>query len=225
LARECTTTLLLLIATAWAQLPTYEFLHSALLDQKGAVRMLWTPDEDDITIEIQAATPGWVGLGFSPSGGMGGADIALGWVDNNGQVNFQDRFAMGNQQPKIDGSQDIELLGGYQNDSHTVLRFSRRWTTCDEDNDVKLGADTVRVIWAYNDEDPVDEDSVPYHSHRGTKSLYLKEPQLGQATLNEDAEFWEVLSPNVKLPTSVDTIYWCKLYKIPKLKKKESCHW
>lgn len=34
----------------------------------------------------------------------------------------------------IDKSQDVELLGGYQNDTHTVLRFSRPLETCDEED-------------------------------------------------------------------------------------------
>ena len=32
----------------------------------------------------------------------------------------------------VDPSQDYELLGGFQNDTHTVIRFSRAWDTCDE---------------------------------------------------------------------------------------------
>ena len=30
-------------------------------------------------------TTGWVGVGFSPNGAMTGADIAVGWVDSEGQ--------------------------------------------------------------------------------------------------------------------------------------------
>ena len=32
----------------------------------------------------------------------------------------------------------MKLLGGYQNDTHTVLRFSRPWNTCDEGQDYIL---------------------------------------------------------------------------------------
>ena len=34
----------------------------------------------------QVATLGYVGLGFSPTGGMAGADIVLAWVDEKQQV-------------------------------------------------------------------------------------------------------------------------------------------
>ncbi|CAL4133676.1 unnamed protein product, partial [Meganyctiphanes norvegica] len=177
--------------------------------------------QNDLIIDFeQVATTGYVGLGFSPSGGMGGADIALGWIDNSGFVHFHDRFAEGNTQPMIDDSQDYDLLGGYQNDSHTVLRFSRPWVSCDDQHDVQLTVrDTSRVIWAYHDEDPADENSVQYHSHRGTKSMFLKEPKI-ETLKGQGIDYWDVLNPNISLPETLDTIYWCKMVKIPALKKK-----
>jgi hypothetical protein len=33
--------------------------------------------------------------------------------------------------PEVDASQDYRLLLGYENKTHTVLRFSRRYDTCD----------------------------------------------------------------------------------------------
>ena len=45
--------------------------------------------------------------------------------------------------PLIDSSQDYSLLKGYQNETHTVLRFSRLWDTCDK---VKA-YDTVILQW------------------------------------------------------------------------------
>lgn len=144
------------------------------------------------------ATKGYVGLGFSPNGGMAGSDIVLGWVTDGGEVMvqaserrwwrhaftkrnfnfawldeltvlveagiktivecylsvylifignlrmmFQDSYATGYSQPLKDDQQDVELLGGYQNDTHTVLRFSRPWSTCDEqDFELSVGSFT-----------------------------------------------------------------------------------
>jgi hypothetical protein len=43
--------------------------------------------EDDIEFLVEAATRGYVGVGFSPGGGMAKADIVLSWVnDDNGQI-------------------------------------------------------------------------------------------------------------------------------------------
>lgn len=41
---------------------------------------------------LQVATTGYVGLGFSPTGGMKGADIIIGWVDGEGRVLLQVRL-------------------------------------------------------------------------------------------------------------------------------------
>jgi hypothetical protein len=39
---------------------------------------------NEILFEVHAKTLGWVGFGISMSGGMRGADIAMGWVDSKG---------------------------------------------------------------------------------------------------------------------------------------------
>lgn len=64
-----------------------EWKHSAVLDNNFLV--LWTPNEKDVTFEIQVKTLGYVGLGFTKDDGRAGADMVIGWVDNNGQVHLQ----------------------------------------------------------------------------------------------------------------------------------------
>ena len=44
---------------------------------------------------------------------------------------LQDRHALGQFEPEEDASQDYELLQGYENGTHTVLRFRRKYDTCD----------------------------------------------------------------------------------------------
>ncbi|XP_047468824.1 DBH-like monooxygenase protein 1 [Penaeus chinensis] len=197
-----------------------ELMHRAVLDQDEAYVMLWEPKDKEIIFEVQVRTQGYVGLGFSPNGGMKGADVVLGWVADDGKVMLQDCYATDYTMPKIDKSQDVELLGGYQNDTHTVLRFSRPLDSCDADEDRKLTSDTIRLIWAYGREDPDEEGVVKMHDVRGTKSLYLMEPRFNQTAVGEDVRTWEVMSPNVTLPDNLSTLYWCKMYKIPRLARK-----
>lgn len=202
-------------------LPPFHFHHRAVMDHRGAYVMLWTPFQDKIIIEVQVATLGYVGLGFSPTGGMKGADVVIGWVDAQGQLHFQDRYAFALLTPSIDESQDYNLLGGYQNDSHTVFRFSRPWTTCDDHHDFQLSGDTVRVVWSYDLEDPGSSNRLAMHDHRGTRSLYLRDPDLAAPLPQGDhLHYWDVLSPEVRLPDDLPTLYWCKLYKIPNLTRK-----
>lgn len=198
-----------------------EFQHQAILDQYGKFIMLWTPLQKDIIIEIQVATTGFIGIGFSPSGGMKGADIVLAWVDDQtGKLNVHDRFAHGMTIPVIDDSQDIDVLGGNQNDTHTILRFSRPWNTCDAVHDFKISGDTTRVIWAYSKEDPAGDMDMSIHDHRGTKSIYLQEPRFKLPTFSEDVKYVDYLNSAVRLPDDLDTLYWCDVFKIPDISKK-----
>ncbi len=74
---------------------------------------------------------------------------------------FKDRHATGNFLPPLDDSQDCDVLWGSQNGSHTSVAFSRKWDTCDAKDDLVLGGDTVRAIWAYG-----EGDGVGYHGRR-----------------------------------------------------------
>lgn len=58
-------------------------------------------------------------------------------------------------------------------------------------------SDTMRVIWAYSYDDPVTEYAMTKHDHRGTKSIFLQEPQFTLPTFGEDVFDWEVRMNNV----------------------------
>ena len=61
-------------------------------------------------------------------------------------VSFQDRHALGEYEPVIDESQDVTLLAANQNDTHTILRFSRPYVTCDEnDMDITVNINLYNV--------------------------------------------------------------------------------
>lgn len=125
--------------------------HSTHLDD--AFRLLWSVRGDTITFEVQVRTHGYVAVGFARDGltemaagsesGDGneraGADVVVGWVDR-GQTYFQDRHfkTTGAVEPRIDPSEDYTLLLGYENATHTVLRFERRLDTCDTSHDVVI---------------------------------------------------------------------------------------
>lgn len=49
---------------------------------------------------------------------------------------FQDSHGLkeANAAPITDQSQDVNVLGGSQNDTHTSITFSRSWQTCDPED-------------------------------------------------------------------------------------------
>ena len=64
----------------------------------------------------------------------------------NIHVSFQDRHALGEYELIIDESQDVTLLAANQNDTHTILRFSRPYVTCDEnDMDITVNINLCNV--------------------------------------------------------------------------------
>ncbi|XP_025837314.1 MOXD1 homolog 2 [Agrilus planipennis] len=204
--------------------------HSAMLSPD--YRLLWSlgPGPQDITFELQVRTLGYVGFGFSKNGQMAGADMIIGWVDQ-GQVYFQDRHVKetpGNlmdREPEVDPSQDYQLLLGYENNTHTVLRFRRRLDTCDY-HDIPITNDTMRVIWAFHKQEPicgaVGPGSLPRHELEvhGIQSLFLV--QRADQDLpgpEETANVWELRNPAVEPPAPGDTLYWCKVFRLPVSRK------
>lgn len=58
------------------------------VDLNDDFRLHWTIKGGEITFELQVATLGYIGIGFSATGAMDNADMAVGWVDG-GQAYFQ----------------------------------------------------------------------------------------------------------------------------------------
>lgn len=205
--------------------------HTAMLSPD--YRLLWSlgPGSQDITFELQVRTLGYVGFGFSRDGRMAGSDIVVGWVDH-GQVYFQDRHVKSNvgsttdREPEVDPSQDYQLLLGYENVTHTVLRFRRRLDTCDN-HDIPITNDTMRILWSFSSSEPssgaVEPGSLPQHETdtRGSRSLYLVQRADQDAPGPEEtAQIWELRNPSVEPPVPGDTLYWCRVFRLPGIMRK-----
>ncbi|CAF3867826.1 unnamed protein product [Rotaria sordida] len=100
---------------------------------------------------MHVKTTGWIGLGISPgrivfqiddyslqifdhslAGGMTGADIGVGWIDNVGTLYFQDRYAFNFSKPVIDNTtMDWIGLQGREENGWTAIQFKRLLETCD----------------------------------------------------------------------------------------------
>ncbi|XP_062559085.1 MOXD1 homolog 2-like [Armigeres subalbatus] len=200
--------------------------HSVFLDDD--YRLLWSISGYDITFEVQARTHGYIGLGFSKDGTIYGADIVIGWVDQ-GQVHFQDRHVKKNSdgKPVVDSSQDYVLLLGYENMTHTVLRFKRKLDTCDVAYDVPITNDTMRVIYMYHDEEPRGSQYAPgslpdpAEAFKQARSLFLTQ-RVNQSPIKLDArmKIMELRNQDVELPSEGGTLHWCKVFKLSDINRK-----
>lgn len=213
---------LLLLLANFCHPSSSDWTHHVIMDREGYFHFYWTPQKETILIKIEAKTHGYLSLGFSPNGGMKGSDLYIGWIHNS-EIFFLDTFAYNNSVPVKDASQDFTLLGGFQNESHTSITFSRRWNTCDQLQDLPLGGDTVRVVWAYHPDDPQD-NRIIYHGHtrRGVRSLFLKEPPKLEIPVDDlqHLKHWDLRAQNTRLPNDDHTHYWCQIFKAPTLDQK-----
>ncbi|XP_065360587.1 MOXD1 homolog 2 [Calliphora vicina] len=197
------------------------------VDLNEDFRILWKIINQDITFEIQARTLGYVGFGFSPDGNIAGSDMAIGWFDR-GQTYFQDRHLKrnGDPEPIVDPSQDYMLMLGYENRTHTVLRFRRKLDTCDNVHDIAITNDTMRVLFMYNEKDPphgsVGSSPLPnaelsFHPYR--PMVLTQRPHIHYRHL-EHVRILELRNEDVELPRFDDSLIWCKMFKLDDMKHK-----
>ncbi|XP_058985307.1 MOXD1 homolog 2-like [Musca domestica] len=199
--------------------------HSVDLNED--FRILWKIINQDITFEIQARTMGYVGFGFSPDGNIAGSDMAIGWV-NRGHTYFQDRHIKrsGDPEPVVDPSQDYILILGYENQTHTVLRFRRKLNTCDTMHDIAITNDTMRILYMYNEQDPPHGSAKPGRlpdpasSFRPYRPMLLTQRASSQYEHFDHIRILELRNEDVELPGTDDTLIWCEMFKLEDMKHK-----
>ncbi|XP_012270132.1 MOXD1 homolog 1 [Orussus abietinus] len=202
-----------------------KFTRREVLDDAGDVILEWDPSDDDLVVfKVTARTLGYVGIGFNEKSHMKGADILLAWVDDlTGAVNLLDSHGIEetNGTPVTDNSQDVQILEGSQNETHTTVTFSRSWQTCDP-QDHRLTGDTVRVLWALHTTDPELNTPLWHGERRGGRALRLKAsaPHPPPPKDTPDLRHWDVKLNQFAVSDDSDTVYWCKIFKAPQLAKK-----
>ncbi|KAM4865747.1 DBH-like monooxygenase protein 1 [Thomomys bottae] len=190
--------------------------HRTALDAEGRYWLGWGQQGSRLAVRLEVRTAGYVGFGFSPTGTMGSADIVVAGVAH-GRPYLQDYFTNTNKALKKDSQQDYQLEYAMENSTHTVIEFTRELHTCDI-HDKIITDSTVRVIWAYHQEDVADDGPKYHDSHRGTKSLRLLNPQK-TSTLPTVLSSFDLVNQDVPIPNK-GTTYWCQMFKIPPFQEK-----
>lgn len=189
----------------------------AALDESQKVKLYWNVDaaKKEISFTVEAQTTGWVGFGISTGQGkMKGADIVIGWV-KDGKAHFKDRHATGHSQPKIDSQQNYELISLQEESGKTVMKFKRKFETCDpDDNKIKEG--TTKLIYAMHPDDPESEDNIPIHSMKGARSVFLLNAGENTPELPADTKTFDFLMNKTHLPPNRTTYYY-RVFQFPTL--------
>ncbi|XP_073349527.1 DBH-like monooxygenase protein 2 homolog [Pagrus major] len=180
------------------------------LDQNHLVCLKWGFDDlqGTITFKFVVNTTGWVGFGFSPNGGMQGADIVMGGLGSSGSY-FKDYHATGNTMPLEDMEQSYTLLSLSESDGQTSMTFQRAIVSCDQ-QDFQITAQPIKLIYAYG-----TTDAIRYHgARRGTKEVNLLN-YMARTTLT-NVNFLSATVDNITVPAT-HTYYHCKLMNFPRL--------
>ncbi|KAK3703833.1 hypothetical protein QZH41_012443 [Actinostola sp. cb2023] len=238
---NCMISLLFATTFASASLDT-EYTNSAYLDEAETFKLHWKIDDTkkQIWFGVQVKTLGWVGFGISAgTGNMVGSDVVIGWVkDNKGYLEDdddtepifrlwlqQDRYADAKALPSVDKKQDYKLLEAYEKNGETVLKFTRKYDTCDErDRKIEVSnimtqeerydlyMHTTRMIQHLT---PIS----PKHAVRGSRSLMLLNVLSKKPSLPADVKHFD-LRVNASI-SNQDTTYYCKPFKMPEFASKK----
>ncbi|KAF5296520.1 hypothetical protein FQR65_LT01510 [Abscondita terminalis] len=200
-----------------------QWTHFQYIDDNKDILLKWQPRHQEILFRVEARTLGYVGIGFSPNGGMHGADIILGWIDDNTQKPYLLDCHGGSKDqgsaPIKDEINNYGLMSGIQNETHTIIEFRRVLDTCDAD-DYVLGPHTIRMIWALHDKDPQPGAEMVYHGERrGSQSIHLLgPPPIAKPDYSYQIRQWDIALKQFEVKD--DTTYWCKIFKAPVLQQK-----
>ena len=131
-----------------------EYSYHKSLDPSGRYMLYWSFNlsTEVVRFAVDVETEGWIGFGLSPNGKMPGSDVVMGWVDDRtGGAHFsvrfcmhrrfvtknlffflQDRYAAVRGLPSVDAEQNWFLTHAKQENGHTILKFYRNFTSCDD---------------------------------------------------------------------------------------------
>jgi hypothetical protein len=130
----------------------------------------WKIENGYLEGTLQAPGDGWVAVGFNPRNMMEGADFIIGYVAD-GEVHIRDDFGdwytSHNSDESLGGLDNIEILGGHQDETGTVLQFRKLLDTGDEYDHVFVPGQEIPVIFAYSDEDSYSG----MHKRRGKATI------------------------------------------------------
>jgi hypothetical protein len=111
----------------WVPFDRQQFNGSVALDTKGDVQLFWKTGDEYSTFGVASRSSGYLALGFSETGAMTGADMAVGYKDHDGDFILENRHAEGFFTPEVSQDQEnnIRLKEGHQENGVTSFIFEK----------------------------------------------------------------------------------------------------
>ena len=124
----------------------------------------WKIEESSSTLRVilTAYTTGWVAVGFEPNSYMEGANLLIGYVEND-TVYIRDDFGTGqvthDADTNLGGTSDIEIISGQESGGETKIEFRIPMDSEDQYDKVLVDGNTYSMIFAYGHDDADDYTS------------------------------------------------------------------
>ncbi len=190
---------------SWVPFDRKQFNGNATLDSKGNVQLFWKIGSDYSTFGIASKSKGYLALGFSETGAMTGADIAVGSMNASNKFVLENRRAAGFAYPELspDQTNNMRLKEGYQKDGVTGFVFDKKNKADCLQNQTNVNTDSVQwFIYAFS-----DSNSFQKHAPGDNGNKYVKLGTGQDISVNIDkavpnAKNFTISQPEITVPTN-----------------------
>jgi len=147
------------------------FASYEMVEAQGIV-FYWRTDGEYLHGIIEAPGTGWVAVGFDPENQMQGANILIGYVNEEGTV-LRDDY--GNSpvahasDESLGGTDDIMMMSGMDDGEMTKIHFTIPLDSGDEYDKALTPGENYMIILAYGPND----DFTSYHTVRTIANIEL----------------------------------------------------
>lgn len=201
----------------WIPFDRDQFSGNASLDTDGDVRLFWEIGDEYSTFGFASRSSGYLALGFSETGAMTGADMAVGYTDDDGEFILENRHATGFVSPEVSEDQEnnIRLREGHQQDGVTGFVFEKKNSADCLQNQANVATESWQwFIYAFS-----DDNTFAQHEPGNNGKKYVKLGTGDIVSVNEirdldNTKNFTIVQPEVTIPTD-ETTYCYSLHKMP----------
>lgn len=202
---------------SWVPFDHTQFTGNVALDTSGDVQLFWKIGQNHSTYGIASRSNGYLALGFSETGAMTGADMAVGYKTQDGNFVFENRHATDFVYPQMsqDQKNNMRLKEGHQDNGTTAFVFEKQNIADCLQTQADVHVDAWQwFIYAFS-----DQNTFAQHAAGNMGKSYVK---LGTGkTISQDvvqdiegAKNFTIMQPEVTIPTA-ETTYCYTLHKMP----------
>jgi hypothetical protein len=154
------------------------FVNNSTLVGPDQYLLYWNYTSTEIIFKTVVKTNGWLGFGISPNGEMAYSDLIVAYMNQNGTVNFTNRYVESSSiLPIINKKQFWSMLFYTQKNGYTTAIFKRKLVICNVTNSIDIEPGTQYTIFAWGDSFSKTKNytDIKYHSsvNRSSASLPL----------------------------------------------------